>query len=216
MRSEFARQLVAEQRDEELLLAAGRGDRQAFGRLVERHHRAVVQFIYRFLGGVDRDSVEDLAQDVFLKAWKGARGYRPRAKASTWLLQIARNTSLNYRRSRRLRRTLPLDEGDAQDQAIPDLVTDETGVSERTRQVQAAIAGLPDKQRAATILRHYQDLSYSDIAVVLGVSVSAVESLLFRARRALREGLAVREADLNSPQVSPELRAEPKREGRVL
>ena len=207
---------MSQQRDEELLLAAGRGDRQAFGHLVERHHRAVVQFIYRFLGDVDRDSAEDLAQDVFLKAWKAARGYRPRAKVSTWLLQIARNTSLNYRRSHRLRRTFPLHESDARSQATADPVADEAGVNERTRRIRAAIAGLPDKQRAAVILRHYQDLRYSDIAAVLGISVSAVESLLFRARTTLRDRLAVREADLKSPQVSPELRAEPKREETVL
>ena len=207
---------MSQQCDEDLLLAAGRGDRQAFGRLVERHHRAVVQFIYRFLGDVDRNSAEDLAQDVFLKAWKGARSYRPRAKASTWLLRIARNTSLNYRRSHRLRRTLPLDEGDARNQATPNQVTDDTGARERAHDIQAMIASLPDRQRAAIILRHYQELVYSDIAAVLGISVSAVESLLFRARAALRDRLTVREADLNSPQVSPELRAEQKREETVL
>ena len=95
------------------------------------------------------------------------------------------------------------------------MVADETSVSERARQIQEAIAGLPDKQRAAILLRHYEDLPYSDIATVLGVSISAVESLLFRARRALRHRLVVGEADLKSPQVSPELRAKPKREETV-
>ena len=101
---------MVERTDEELLSAAGRGDRGAFGELVERHHRAVVHFVHRFIGSGDRGTVEDLAQDVFLNAWKAARSFSPRAKVLTWLLHIAKNTCLNYQRRQRLRRTAPLDE----------------------------------------------------------------------------------------------------------
>ena len=96
---------MPERQDEDLMVSAGRGDHEAFGALVERHHRAVVQFVYRYLGDVGRDDAEDVAQDVFLGAFRAAPAFRPRAKVQTWLLRIARNTCLNYRRSQRLRRT---------------------------------------------------------------------------------------------------------------
>lgn len=200
---------------EELLIAAGRGDRQAFATLVERYHRAVMQFIFRFLGDVDRSTTEDLAQDVFLKAWKSAPGYRPRAKALTWLLQIARNTSLNYRRAHRLRQTVSLAEADG---VVDEGVAGEADSQsqDRARGVQAALMTLPHKQRAAIVLRHYLDLTYSDIAETLGVSVSAVESLLFRARTSLRDLLAQEGNIHSSPQVIRPSGAEPLREDKVL
>ena len=74
--------------DNDLMLAAGQGDRSAFGILVERHHRAIVQFAYRFLATPDRNAAEDLAQDVFLAAWKAAPVFRSRAKVLTWLLLL--------------------------------------------------------------------------------------------------------------------------------
>jgi len=189
--------------DEALLLAAGRGDREAFGLLVERQHRAVVQFIHRFLVTTDRATVEDLAQDVFLGAWKAATSYRPRAKVSTWLLRITTNVCLNYRRSRRLRRMIALD-GDrvaecAGSQAERADVL--AAANEEARGVRAAVASLPPSQRAAIVLRHFQGLSYAEISDVLDVSVSAVESLLFRARSTLRVTLGAKE-NRASPQVS--------------
>jgi len=171
-----------------------------------------MQFIFRFLGDVDRSTTEDLAQDVFLKAWKSAPGYRPRAKALTWLLQIARNTSLNFRRAGRLRQTVPLAEADG----VVVATDAETESVERTRRVAAALHKLPDKQRAATVLRHYLQLSYADIAATLGTSVAAVESLLFRARETLRDLLAPDKILDSSPQVRRESGAEPLREDTVL
>ena len=207
---------MSQRSDEDLMVAAGRGDRQAFTALVGRHHRAVIHFVYRFLGDVDRATAEDLAQDVFLKAWKSAGGYRPRAKVLTWFLQITRNTSLNYRRSHRLRRRLPLDESDGHTDAAAESADAGLASGERARRVRAAITDLPHKQRAAIILRHYHELAYSDIAEILGVSVSAVESLLFRARESLRSILTPRENEGPSPQVSPTLCAKRLGEDMVL
>ena len=124
---------MSERADEDLLIAGGRGDRPAFGELVERHHRAVVQFIYRFLGDVDRSTAEDLAQDVFMHAWKAAPSFRARAKVVTWLLQIAKNRSLNYRRGQRLRRMASLD----RDEPI----------------VKSAVSSVPVETEAAAFLR---------------------------------------------------------------
>ncbi len=189
--------------DEDLLLAAGRGDREAFGLLVERQHHAVVQFIHRFLVTTDRATVEDLAQDVFLGAWKAAASFRPRAKVLTWLLRITTNVCLNYRRRRRLRRTIALDGDRVAEHAGPQ--TDRADVlaaaNEEACGVRAAVASLPRSQRAAIVLRHFHGLSYAEISDVLDISVSAVESLLFRARSTLRVTLGAKE-NHTSPQVS--------------
>ena len=79
---------MPERSDEDLMLAAGRGDRAAFGVLVERHYRGMVHFAQRFLGDIARETAEDLVQDVFLKAWKTSRTFKPRAAVRTWLMRI--------------------------------------------------------------------------------------------------------------------------------
>ena len=189
--------------DEDLVLAAGRGDRAAFAVLVERYHRAVIRFVHRFVGEGRHHTVEDLAQDVFLAAWKAAPAFRPRAKVLTWLLRITTNICLNYRRGSRLRRTLPLDADGATRHTGPESEQPEARAiaRERADKVTRAIAGLPANQRAAILMRHFHGLCYVEIAEVLDTSISAVDSLLFRARRALQATLAT-ESDA-SPQVLP-------------
>ena len=193
---------------EDLMLAAGRGDRAAFGLLVERYYRAIVHFAQRFLGDIGRETAEDLAQDVFLKAWKTSRTYQPRATVQTWLMRIATNTCLDHRRRGRLRRTLSLGS-----ESVPDLPAGDSGPArasaarEGTDPVQLAIVQLPFKQRASIVLRHYHEFSYAQIAEVLDVSVPAVESLLFRARANLRAKLVSEKLE-KPPQVSRELDAE--------
>ena len=202
---------MADRLDAALISAAGGGDREAFGVLVERHHREVMRFVFRFLGLVDRHTAEDLVQDVFLSAWRAAPRFRPRPGASvfSWLLRIATNTCLNYRRDRRLRLVVSMDEnretsGRDRSHDAADAIL---AAKERALQVQAAVADLPPAQRAAIVLREYHGLSYTEIADAIGTSVSAVESLLVRARRALSAVLSTTETE-TPPQVSPELRVE--------
>ncbi len=194
---------MPERSDEELMLAAGRGDRAAFGVLVERHGRTVVHFVRRFLGDIGRETAEDLAQDVFLKAWKASGGFHPQAAVTTWLLQIATNTSLNYRRRQRLRRMISLWSDSDRDMAQRDSdPAVESEATERGDSVRRAIGALPTNQRAAIVLRHYHDFSYSQIAEVLELSVAAVESLLFRARKHLHRTLDRADQSAGQPPTS--------------
>jgi len=177
--------------DNYLLLASGRGDRDAFTLLMQRHHRAIIAFIHRFLATDDRATAEDVAQQVFLSAWVYAPSFQPRAEVLTWLFRIATNACLNYRRYERARSpitaTAPLrtDEQDAED--LRALTHPTSG--ERVEQVRAAVAGLPPNQRAVVVLRYFHEFSYAEMADILATSVSAVDALLHRARRSLYEKL---------------------------
>ena len=210
-------QRMPERNDEDLMLATGQGDNSAFAVLAECHHRSVVQFIYRFLGNSDRETAEDLAQDVF-SAFKAAGSYQPRAKVITWLLRMAKNAALNYRRGQRLRRTETLRADDSSPTAAGGARSVEAGAmaDEEAARIRRAVAALPASQRAAIILRHFHDFTYSDIADVLEVSISAVESLLFRARCKLRGMLLETRTNQDAPQVSPDLGAGLFREDTVL
>jgi RNA polymerase sigma-70 factor (ECF subfamily) len=188
--------------DEELLLASGRGDREAFTFLVQRHHRAVIHFVHRFLTTADRATAEDLAQQVFLNAWKYAPAFRPRAKVLTWLFRITTNACLNYRRHEQSR------EPDAQLAHLQEAERDKAGEEtrpglerrERARQVRAAVAALPPNQRAVIVLRHFHEFSYAEIATIMAMSASAVDSLLHRARRALYAKLSPKKSE-DLPQI---------------
>ena len=179
-----------ERNDEDLMQAAGRGDQAAFSVLVDRHYPAIMRFVQRFLGNIGRDTAEDLSQDVFLRVWRRAATFEPRATVAAWLFRTATRACIDYRRRQRFRRVQSLWSG-----ATPDL-TDSSGSPsagpehhEQTVIVHLAITQLPPRQRVALVLRHYHEFSYADIAEVLELSASSVESLLFRARRGLEAKL---------------------------
>lgn len=171
--------------DEDLVLRAGRGDAAAARALVSSKLPRMVRLAYRMLG--DRQSAEDVAQEAMLRAWKQAPNWKPgAARFDTWLHRVALN--LCYDRLRKRREVLTdappevIDTGPAPDQAWVD--------RDLARQVQAALSGLPDRQREAIALCHYQELSNAAAAELMEVSVDALESLLARGRRALRSALA--------------------------
>jgi RNA polymerase sigma-70 factor (ECF subfamily) len=165
------------------------GDTVAFEELVERHQRLVTGTVARMLG--NNSEVEDIAQQVFVRVWKSAKRYVPRAKFTTWLLKITRNLVFNELRRRSRHSQLPLHvESEEEERPIRDerATAPDASLLEQELQsaIETAIAQLPETQRMAVALRRYNELSYEEIAAVLGQSVPAVKSLLFRARSELR------------------------------
>ena len=178
--------------DIRLMGLASAGDMAAFEQLVERHQRLVVGTVGRMLG--TNSDAEDIAQQVFVRVWKNLKRYEPRAKFTTWLLKITRNLVFNELRRRSRHPAVPLQsETDEEERPLKDenAVSPDATLLEHELQeaVDAAIAQLPETQRMAVILRRYEELSYEEIAEALDQSVSAVKSLLFRARTELRESL---------------------------
>jgi RNA polymerase sigma-70 factor (ECF subfamily) len=178
--------------DIRLMGLAATGDDRAFEQLVERHQRLIIGTVGRMLGtGSD---AEDIAQQVFVRVWKNAKRYEPRAKFTTWLLKITRNLVFNELRRRSRHPQVPL-QSDSEEEERPlkddQAIAPDASLLDQELQdaVDAAIANLPETQRMAVILRRYDELSYEEIAETLDQSVSAVKSLLFRARTELRENL---------------------------
>ncbi|UCE19848.1 MAG: RNA polymerase sigma factor [Gemmatimonadota bacterium] len=172
------------------------GDRAAFKRLVEKYHKAVLNLAYRFLG--NREEAEDAAQEVFLRVYNSAKRYEPQAQFTTWLFRIATNFCLNKLRHRQRLQEVPLESSSNRTEQVSDLnlpapeqtrPDDHLEQKERNRIIAESIASLPPNQRMAVILKRFEGLSYQEIAKVLNVSVSAVESLLFRAKQTLKKKL---------------------------
>ncbi len=182
--------------DTELMRRAGDGDREAFRQLVERHQRSVINFCYRSLG--DAWEAEDLAQKVFLQVYRSASRYRPSAKFTTWLFTIARNTTLNELRRRQRHQAESMEElaagaeeshGQQFADARGESPAEELQQQELRGQLQAAIQALPEKQRTALTLLRHEEMSYEEIAQVIGCSIPATKSLIHRARETLKEKL---------------------------
>ena len=171
--------------DEELIGRVAEGDPAAVQALVARKLSRMLALARRMLG--DQVEAEDVAQEVFVRAWKQAKVWKPGAgKFDTWMHRVAMN--LCYDRLRRRREVTVAEMPEVEDPAQgaeAGLVS--AGTASR---VQAAIAALPGRQRDAVILCHYQELSNIEAAQLLEISVEAVESLLSRGRRALRIALA--------------------------
>src|SRR5882724_442165 len=175
--------------DVRLMKLVSHGDASAFETLVERHQSLVAGTVARMLGS--NSDVEDIAQQVFIRVWKSARRYVPRAKFTTWLLKITRNLVFNELRRVKRHAHVPLQpEPGAEDPPLKDETQSPPDASllegELQRTIEEAILQLPEAQRMALVLRRYEQLSYEQIAEVLDLSVPAVKSVLFRARTELR------------------------------
>ena len=193
--------MPATENEFELLKRFADGDEDAFGAVLARWEKPLLNFIYRLIP--ERTEAEDIAQEVFLKVAAAAAGLRQQAKFSTYLYRIAYNLTVDRIRRRNVRtaatpsvsldETTENDSGESLSRQVPDpsdLPADLLRERLETRRsVESALAELPENQRAAMILKVYEDRSYAEISEILGVSVPSVESLLFRARQNLKNRL---------------------------
>lgn len=161
------------------------GDREAFRTLVETHQRPLSAYARRMMNDVD--SADDIVQEAFLRLWTRARSYNPQAaRLTTWLHNIAHNLCIDSFRKNSRMTSVALDAVDALSVEGPEY---ERQSAERSAAVRSALAGLPERQRSALLMCHYQGLSNREAAHILDVSVDALESLLARARRRLKQEL---------------------------
>jgi RNA polymerase sigma-70 factor (ECF subfamily) len=182
---------VRDDSEHTLMARIAAGDHAACGLMVDRHLGRIVAYARRLLG--DQQEAEDVAQKTFVRLWTHAERWEPRnAKVGTWLHRVAHNQCIDHLRKRR---EVLMDE-------LPDRQDPAAGADQLIHQqdvaavVEAAVARLPERQRAAILLCHHQELGNIEAAEVLGVTVEALESLLTRGRRKLRELLRERAPEL--------------------
>lgn len=171
--------------DVELLPRVARGEGAAVREMVARKLPRLLALAQRMLG--DRGEAEDVAQEAFVRIWQQAAKWEAgHARFDTWLHRVALNLCYDRLRGRREQ---PVDEvPDTEDPApLPD---GQLETRQARARMDAALAALPARQREALVLQYYQDLSNSETAALMGISVEALESLLVRGRRNLRAQLA--------------------------
>ncbi len=191
------RQLEARDPDIRLMLQVRDDSPGAFEALVQRYQDRLVGILFHLVGSLEE--AEDLSQDVFLRIYKARKGYRPRAKFSTWLFTIANNLALNHLRGKGRNPSVPMSRVSSDSQPTAPIAQQipsrETTASSQMRQVelsemvQEALGILGEDQRIAVLLNKFEDMSYSEIGEVMNRSPAAIKSLLARARNELRERL---------------------------
>lgn len=180
-----AEKALPEVPDEDLMVQVAAGDRKAFQILAQRHMKLLYAVAYRMFP--QRADAEDIVQEALLRIWSKAHLWRAGAGAavSTWIYRLAYNLCIDHKRKGFA--AVPLDENSADGAAGPERILQkaQTGAI-----VGEALQRLPERQRAALVLCHYQGLSNAEAAAIMGTSVKGVEGLLVRARQALQKDLA--------------------------
>jgi RNA polymerase sigma-70 factor (ECF subfamily) len=170
--------------DTELMTRLAKGDMAALGDIVRKYQDKVLSLSYRVLG--DWDRAEDIAQETFLRVYRAAKHYKPKAKFTTWLYRIVVNLCFDAQR-KQAKAEAPLENVSPAALAESDSKTAER--KEVVYLVKTAVNELPERQKLAVILHRYNGLSHTEVAEVTGWTKSAVESLLVRAYANLREKL---------------------------
>jgi RNA polymerase sigma factor (sigma-70 family) len=176
--------------DGDLLRKVVAGDRDALAPLMERHHQRLYRIALGYLRNAD-DAL-DVLQETFVKAFQNAHRWDGSAEVGRWLTRIAVNQAIDrYRREKRRRATYePLGEGDHLAPATSEPSPERRlAGTETAARIDAALRGLPGRQRAVFVLRHYEDMSLEDIAASLGMRLGTVKSSLHRAIHGLRQRL---------------------------
>ena len=171
--------------DNDLVLRTRQGDADAYGALVLRHQNAVFNVCLRLLG--EPREAEDLTQDAFIRGYRHLDSFDNQRPFGPWIRRIATNLCLNHLKRRKLPTTALMDELDhsfssSELDPVRALVR-----NEQDQMVREAILSLPPHYRAVIELRHFQDLSYAEIAETLQIPLSDVRSHLYRARKALKK-----------------------------
>lgn len=173
-----------------LVARARGGDESAFGKLVEQLQNRIFAVAYGVVG--NRQDAEDIAQDTFLKAYSSIKKLKKEDSFYSWLVRIAINTSINYKKANNIARTVPI-EGvpePAFQGETPDSYIEKRGESE---QIQEILANLPPESRAVLVLREVEGLGYEEIADMLGVPLGTVRSRIHYAREKLRRAVQMKE-----------------------
>jgi len=172
------------QTDNDLVIRAQQGDRNAFCELVGLHRAGVINVVYRMCG--DSQIAEDAAQEAFIRAWQNLNRYKPTSAFRNWLYRIATNAAIDVLRKQK--HAMDIDDV----QIASSTIGPEGSVEreQRAMRVRQAILALPDASRAVMVLREYEDLSYREICETLGIPLGTVMSRLNYARNLLREHLA--------------------------
>ncbi|MFN3992278.1 MAG: RNA polymerase sigma factor [Tabrizicola flagellatus] len=181
--------------DEALMVLYANGDRQAALALTRRVTPRVLAYASRLLSG-DRAEAEDVAQETMLRLWKVAPQWRQgETKVTTWAYRVATNLCIDRQRARGRRRQTALEDAPEVADASPNAEgrLQEAG---RMQALEAALAGLPDRQRQAVVLRHLEGMTNPEIAAIMEIGVEAVESLTARGKRALSAALSGRKEAL--------------------
>ena len=169
--------------DRDLILQAKRGEPEAYSEIVTRHQTSVFNVCYRILH--NRSDAEDLAQETFMRAYNRLDTFDLGREFGPWIRRVAANLCLNFLESQKV--TMAID--DERDEDKTRSPSEQVEVKERSEQIRQALASLPSNYRVVIELRHYQELSYDEIANELKIPLSDVKSHLFRARKLLAEKL---------------------------
>jgi len=169
--------------DRDLILRARRGETEAYGELVTRYQTSVFNVCYRILH--ERGEAEDMAQETFIRAYSRLESFDLERPFGPWIRRVAANVCLNQLETYKATGELD-DERDADESQRPEAAYE---AQERGEQIRHALASLPAQYRAVIELRHYQEMSYDEMAVELKIPLSDVKSNLFRARKLLAEKL---------------------------
>ena len=175
--------------DAECVRRVQRGDTGCFEILVKRHQKATFNLIYRLLG--DYDEAAEVAQEVFLSAYKSIKQFRGQANFSTWLYRIAFNHASTRRKTLKLaeQRYVPLDDTDIVGESSSDPVKS-AEQKEIQQRVQQALNSLDKEEAMVILLRDLQDVPYDEVAAILGIPMGTVKSRLHRARQSLKAQLS--------------------------
>ncbi|HCY76109.1 MAG TPA: hypothetical protein DHV28_09335 [Ignavibacteriales bacterium] len=158
------------------------GNQKAFEELIHRYQRAVINFAFRFIGS--REDAKDIAQETFIRFFQAANRYEPSAQFKTYLFRITTNLCIDFKEKKKPEYMDELPETYSSSTPFKELHQKE--ISET---ISKAVHSLPENQRVALLLHHFEGMKYAEIAGVMNTSVSAVESLLVRAKKTLREKL---------------------------